>query len=63
MERASLDFWENYLETMLIFKHTVKHAGKSLTICAFVQIQSVTDRQTDGRTDLPQMSRSNADAL
>jgi len=23
MQRASLDFWENYLETMLFFKHTV----------------------------------------
>ena len=24
MERASLDFWENYSETMLFFEHNVK---------------------------------------
>ena len=24
MQRASLDFWQKYLETMLFFKHTVK---------------------------------------
>ena len=30
---ASLDFWENYLETMLFFKHTVKQ-------CLFSYIRS-----------------------
>ena len=30
MQRASLEFWENYLETMLFFKHTVKQCLVSI---------------------------------
>ena len=30
MQIASLDFWENYLETMLFFKHTVKQCDDGM---------------------------------
>jgi len=30
MQRASLDFWENYLETMLFFKYTIKQCLVSI---------------------------------
>ena len=33
MERASVDFWENYLETMLFLKHTVKQRLVSISTC------------------------------
>ena len=52
MQRASLDFWVNYLETMLFYKHTVKQCLVSI----ISQIQNLVPAAV-GQVDSDQLLR------